>query len=700
MEQIGNDGVSLGVHLTPVTPSSLTSPNLINASLISLADLNTPITDFANAGPNASQVLIPGAAPGDSKSIHNVGVNLATGTLRPETGVTPTYTNVTTSVAGNLTLVLDESSALPASMANALAYAATYLDKVITNPVAITLQVSAGSLGTGVLGEGSDHGYYMSLAKVDKYIANADPSIASMLPTSLPTGVYGQIQVAVSEAKAWGVPASYFASQGRNYTVAGSLIFNNASAGALYYGTGVNQGRAGTPGANQFDFFGLALHELTHAMGRISANDGTQTASGSGVVGYVFSPLNLFRFASPGTLQVDGVKATNNTLLPYFSVNDGRTNLSYFASPSRTDWGQSAAAQDAGGTYHYVGKAPAPIPGYLAQDSFNGGSAPATPGYLTPTDLTLMNALGFNVNYHALNCFAAGTRILARHGEVAVEHLAVGDMVVLATGGTASIIWIGQRSIDSANHPRKSEILPVLITADAIEPGMPARDLLLSPDHALFLDGHLIPAKALLNGNSIRQIERASITYYHIELAAHGVVLAEGLPAETYLDTGNRTAFENAGIAVSLHPDFATPDQQDVRLQKSCAPLVESGPVVEQVRARILARSVIASTDNPELHILILANGDAVIRSRAAIPALRSTDPRDRRRLGVKVASLTIDDQPISLTDPALTQGWHDAEADGRWTNGRAIIPASLHRGGVIALTLAARLSYPRSRVA
>ena len=696
MEQVGNNTVSLGVHLTPVAPSSLTSP-----SLISLADLNAPITDFTNAGPNASQALIPNAAPSDSKSIHNVGVNLATGTLRPESGATPTYTNVTTSVAGNLTLVLDESSSLPASMATALAYAATYLDKVITNPVAITLQVSAKNLGTGVLGEGADNSYYMSLAKVDKYITNADPSVASVLPTSLPTGVYGQIQVSVSEAKAWGVPASYFAGQrSSSYTVAGSLAFNNASAGSLYYGTGVDQGRAGTPGTNQFDFFGLALHELTHALGRISANDQTQTASGSGVVGYVFSPLNLFRFASPGTLQVDGVKATSNTILPYFSVNDGRTNLTYFATPSRTDWGQSAAVQDAAGTYHYVGKAPAPIPGYLAQDSFNGGSVPATPGYLTPTDLTLMNALGFNVNYNALNCFAAGTRILARHGEVAVEHLSIGDVVVLATGGTAPITWIGQRSIDTANHPRKSDILPVLITADAIDAGMPARDLLLSPDHALFLDGHLIPAKALLNGSSIRQIERAILTYYHIELAAHGVVLAEGLPAESYLDTGNRTAFENAGIAVSLHPDFATPDPQDVRLQKSCAPLVESGPVVEQVRARILARSVIASTDNPELHILILANGDAVIRSRAAIPALRSTDPRDRRRLGVKVASLTIDDQPISLTDPALTQGWHDAEADGRWTNGRAIIPASLHRGGVIALTLAARLSYPRSRVA
>jgi len=172
-----------------------------------VGDLNIPITDFANAGPNASQVLIPGAVPGDSKSIHNVGVNLATGTLRPESGATLTYTSVTTSVAGNLTLVLDESSALPASMANALAYAATYLDKVITNPVAITLQVGAKNLGTGVLGEGSDNSYYMSLAKVDKYIANADPSVASVLPTSLPSGVYGQIQVAELEPGLCAQPA-------------------------------------------------------------------------------------------------------------------------------------------------------------------------------------------------------------------------------------------------------------------------------------------------------------------------------------------------------------------------------------------------------------------------------------------------------------------------------------------------------------
>lgn len=127
---------------------------------------------------------------------------------------------------------------------------------------------------------------------------------------------------------------------------------------------------------------------------------------------------------------------------------------------------------------------------------------------------------------------------------------------------------------------------------------------------------------------------------------------------------------------------------------------MESGPVVEAVRSRILARHTIITTTDPQLHLQPRPNGDIVIRSRATMPALRSPDPRDRRRLGVKIAQISLDGQDISLDHPALTQGWHSAEPDGRWTNWRAIIPASLHQGGTITLTLAASLTYPISRAA
>ena len=140
-------------------------------------------------------------------------------------------------------------------------------------------------------------------------------------------------------------------------------------------------------------------------------------------------------------------------------------------------------------------------------------------------------------------CYAGGTRILTAAGETAVECLKQGDTVMIAVGDqlvARPVKWLGHRRIDLNTHPRPETVAPIRIERDAIAAGMPHRDLLVSPDHAIFVDGMLIGARQLMNGTTIRR-ERdwASVDYYHVELDEHAILLAEGLPAESYLDTGN-----------------------------------------------------------------------------------------------------------------------------------------------------------------
>ncbi len=142
-------------------------------------------------------------------------------------------------------------------------------------------------------------------------------------------------------------------------------------------------------------------------------------------------------------------------------------------------------------------------------------------------------------------CYTAGTRITTPRGEVPIETLQIGDNVISLSSGHAPVRWIGHRRIDCHRHPAPKTVLPVRVSAGAFGDAQPARDLHLSPYHVVFVGGLLIPVRYLINGSSVVQEAASEIMYVHIELSAHSVILAEGLPAESYLDTGNRAAFES-----------------------------------------------------------------------------------------------------------------------------------------------------------
>jgi hypothetical protein len=151
-----------------------------------------------------------------------------------------------------------------------------------------------------------------------------------------------------------------------------------------------------------------------------------------------------------------------------------------------------------------------------------------------------------------LLCFLEGTLIATPDGERPVESLTIGSMVTLADGGSASIRWIGRRTLHAhgAGGYRFADPLvymPIRIKAGALGDNLPVRDLLVSADHAVLVDGLLVQAGALVNGTSVVRQTRLPerFTFYHIELADHALVLAEGVPAETFVDNVDRMGFDN-----------------------------------------------------------------------------------------------------------------------------------------------------------
>jgi hypothetical protein len=203
----------------------------------------------------------------------------------------------------------------------------------------------------------------------------------------------------------------------------------------------------------------------------------------------------------------------------------------------------------------------------------------------------------FNVgtNSGQVACFAVGTLIETISGPRPVECLSVGDEVRTVLGKSkAPIVWIGRRHVDCVRHSNPKQVSPVRVRAGAFGDNAPRHDLWLSPDHSVFVDGVLIPIRYLTNGTTIAQMPVDEVTYYHIELDQHGVLLAEGLLPESYLDTGDRRKFSNGGGVLSLFPDFSSRSSDTAAIWEAfgCAPLIISGLALGAVRHRVNARAL------------------------------------------------------------------------------------------------------------
>jgi hypothetical protein len=211
----------------------------------------------------------------------------------------------------------------------------------------------------------------------------------------------------------------------------------------------------------------------------------------------------------------------------------------------------------------------------------------------TPVSFTVAQSNGGSatVDDQKIACFVPGTNILTDHGEVAVEALKVGDIVLTLHGGAKPIKWIGRRSYDGHFVAGQPLMLPVCLKQGSIAANVPARDLWVSPGHGIYLDGTLVPAWRLANGVSIVQVSSVeSVSYFHIELDDHEVLFADNCPAESFLDDNCRNQFQNVAEFYELYPSADTPRPD------ACLPRIEDGFHLQAIQQRLASRAGVTMT--------------------------------------------------------------------------------------------------------
>ncbi|MCR0984301.1 Hint domain-containing protein [Roseomonas populi] len=190
-------------------------------------------------------------------------------------------------------------------------------------------------------------------------------------------------------------------------------------------------------------------------------------------------------------------------------------------------------------------------------------------------------------------CYLRGTRIMTAQGEVPVEDLREGDLVVCRFGGLRPIRWLGHQSL---RGPRARGQEPVRIAPGALGEAMPRRPLLVTAGHSVLVGETLVLAGSLVNGVTITREPRGrEWDYVQIDLGPHDLVLAEGAWSESFADVGTlRARFDNAAEFRARFPNHVAP--AEVQL---CAPRPAEGPALEAALRTTAARAAAATAPGP-----------------------------------------------------------------------------------------------------
>lgn len=185
----------------------------------------------------------------------------------------------------------------------------------------------------------------------------------------------------------------------------------------------------------------------------------------------------------------------------------------------------------------------------------------------------LANFVNNVADYSVAPCFTRGTLIATEQGEIAVEDLTVGCRVLTTDHGAQVIRWIGSRRV-----PATGKMAPIVFAAGTIGNG---RELAVSPQHRMLVSGPkaqimygtnelLVPAKALVNGDTVQIREGGCVEYFHILLDAHEVIFANGARVES-LYPGPQALIaigdESRAEILALFPELEAAIDQGIRPQ-------------------------------------------------------------------------------------------------------------------------------------
>jgi hypothetical protein len=259
--------------------------------------------------------------------------------------------SVVAETSGGITinLLFDAAAmAAPASFRAGIEQAASILSATITDQITVNLNIDYSGTGGGAKA-GPDNGQYVSYSTVRAdLIGGAAPGDTTF--NALPSGSTFQGQ-------------SYVAVWNAQLKVMGLLSANaNTDDGSAYFNTDINSNL----------LVGVALHELTHALGRVPYGPVPGDPTAEGPEPDIF---DFFRFTSPGTRLIEG---SSTAPAAYFSIDGGNTKLA--------DFGQTSDASD------FLNSG---VQG--PNDPFNEFYTGSTSQSLSAVDKEILDALGFHV---------------------------------------------------------------------------------------------------------------------------------------------------------------------------------------------------------------------------------------------------------------------------------------------------------------